>query len=171
MKTVVVFFFVLLGLAGESAACPAGAFSLGYCAAPVVAPVVSYAASVVAPIQTYAAPAQALVVPGTVTYTQPQVTLQLQQAVGYQYAAPVVLEQQQVYAAHQFSAGYSAPIVLQSRNSHRAVQTFAAPQAFAQKQVAGNGVAAVGVGPLGRVRSIVGQDGSVQQFGIGGRRR
>lgn len=161
MKSAVMVFAALIGLASEAVACPASAFSLGVCgqyAAPV-APVVSYTQPVYAPIQTYSAPAQAIVVPGTVSYTQPQVTLQLQQAVGYQYAAP------------QFSAGYSAPIVLQSRNSHRAAQTFSTPQAFVQKQVVGNGVAAVGVGPLGRVRTVVGQDGSVQQFGIGGRRR
>lgn len=170
---------VALALAPPVDACPPTAFSLGYCAAPVqaayAAPVVSYAQPVVAPLQEYAPATSAsiVVLPGRVTYTQPQVTFQLSQAVGYGYAQPV--QQLNGYGVQRFSAGYStAPVVLQSRNSHRAAQSFNAPQKIVvQRQVVGdNAPAAVGVGPLGRVRSVVDGNGNVQQFGIaGGRRR
>jgi hypothetical protein len=102
-----------------------------------VAPVVAYAQPVVAPLQQYAytEPAQAIVLPGKVTYTAPVVTYELQQVVGYDYAAPIVAP----YVLQQnVQHGYGAQ--LQQQNFHHHAQQFRHhAQQLRQQQRHGNG--------------------------------
>lgn len=101
----------LVALASAAPACDGLAFAAGACysqavVAPVVAPV--YQQAVTLPVQSYAAPAQAVVLPPQLTITRPAYTLQLQQAQGYAYSAPLafaaphrVFAQRQVVAKVQ----------------------------------------------------------------------
>jgi hypothetical protein len=110
--------------------------------APIVAKQVShgyqqaYAAPIVLPQIQYA-PQQAeyLVLPQKVEIVRPQVTLRLQQAVGYSYAAPLV-QKQQVYQQQ-----YAQPFVQKQR--------FAAPQKIIVQQQRSPG------GILGRIQENI----------------